>query len=282
MLERLYNIELVKKKPYIAFFLGLVYSIIGIGIATILFKKDPAIVTVAITALLLYPTIKGLVGREIGLLSKTKIKNPKLINHTRLILIYLLIFLGVMMGFSLFSIMLPSLATNTLFQNQLGVLYSSVGGATAFNSGLFMTLFMHNLVVLGLAFIMAFFIGDGAIFLLVWNASVWGTIFGNLAKTSALAGALNPLIIFGIILVIVLPHTLLEGLAYIFSAISGGVVSRSVISEKKANKKIILIRNAITILAIAIAVLVLAVFIEQYVLMNSGLYINIIGLSGLV
>lgn len=280
MLERLYNIELVKKKPYLAFFLGLVYSIIGIGIATILFKRDPAIVTVAITALLLYPTIKGLVGSEIGLLSKKK--QHRLRNHTRLVIIYLLIFLGVMIGFSLFSVMLPSLATNALFQNQIGVLYSSVGGATTFNSGLFSSLFMHNLVVLGLAFIMAFFIGDGAIFLLVWNASVWGTIFGNLAKTSALAGALNPFIIFGIILVIVLPHTLLEGLSYIFSAISGGVVSRSVISEKKANKKLILIRNSITILVIAIAVLLVAVFIEQYVLMNSGLYTQIIGLSGLV
>ncbi|MBT3303956.1 stage II sporulation protein M [Candidatus Woesearchaeota archaeon] len=280
MLERLYNIELVKKKPYIAFFLGLVYSIIGIGIAAILFKKDPAIVTVAITAILLYPTIKGLVGSEIGLLSKTK--HHKLRRHTKLVMIYLLIFLGVMIGFSLFSVMLPSLATNALFQSQIGVLYSSVGGAGTFNSGLFGALFMHNLVVLGLAFIMAFFIGDGGIFLLVWNASVWGTIFGNLAKTSALAGALNPFIIFGIILVIVLPHTLLEGLSYIFSAISGGVVSRSVISEKKANKKIVLIRNAITILVIAIVTLVIAVFIEQYVLINSGLYTQIIGLSGLI
>ncbi len=284
MLEALYKVDLIEKKPYLALILGIAYTVIGTGLAAWLFKSDPAIPSVAIISLLLYPTIKGLINKENALLKKQKKINKKaFLKNGKLMLIYLFIFLGVLIGFSLFSVILTPLATNQIFENQINVLYSSVGQASVLNSSLFSKLFTHNLIVLMLAFITALLVGDGAIFLLVWNASVWGTIFGNLAKSSAIAGSLNPFLVFGIILVIVLPHTLMEALSYITSAISGGVFSKTFISEKnKPKKRMALLKNASMLLITAIVILFIAVFIEQYVLIHSELYREIISLSGLL
>ena len=74
MLEGLYSAELIKKKPYIALLMGFTYSIIGIGLASWLFRKDPAIVSVALTSLLLYPSIKSLI-RIVGIFN-TEISPP--------------------------------------------------------------------------------------------------------------------------------------------------------------------------------------------------------------
>jgi hypothetical protein len=61
MLEQLYPIKLIQARTIYAFILGIAYSIIGIGIAVLLFPEDPAIVAVAFISLMFYPTIKRLV-----------------------------------------------------------------------------------------------------------------------------------------------------------------------------------------------------------------------------
>jgi len=280
MLEGLYSAQLIKKKPYFALLMGFTYSIIGIGLASWLFRRDPAIVSVALTSLLLYPTIKSLISEEINVLKKEKKSSIGLKKNIRFMIIYLFIFIGILAGFSLFSVILPPLATNKIFESQISVIYSSVGNANIFSAPLFYRLFFHNLVVLALAFLTALLIGDGAIFLLTWNASVWGTIFGNLAKTSALAGGLNPLILFLLVMAIVIPHTMMEALSYITAALSGGVFSRTLIKEtKKIEKRKALLKNAAFVLITAVIILLIAVFVEQYVLITSGLYKTIVGLS---
>ena len=216
MIEQLYPVKLIEKKPIFALMLGIAYSVIGIGIAVLLFPEDPAVVAVAIISLMFYPTIKKLMLS--GEIEQAKNEGFSLFafiqNHKYIFKIYILFFLGVLLGFSFFSINLPALATNHIFNNQINILYNITGQAI-FDVSRFVDIFLNNIGVLALIFITAFFIGDSGVFLLIWNASVWGTIFGLFAKNYAISSSQNPLYSFLLVLAIVITHTLLEAFAYI-------------------------------------------------------------------
>ena len=176
-----------------------------------------------------------------------------------------------------FSINLPALASNHILNNQIDILY---GIGHAFNLERFVNLFTNNLGVLILIFITAFFIGDGGIFLLTWNASVWGTIFGLFAKNYALNVSRNPFYAFLIVIGIVITHTLLEAFAYISSATAGGVVSKGLISETFMSQNFNrVIKGAAIALLFSIIVLVIAVAVETYVLTNVSIYREIVRYS---
>jgi uncharacterized membrane protein SpoIIM required for sporulation len=281
MLEQLYPIKIVEKKPYYAFILGLAYSIIGIGIAVLLFPEDPAIVAVALISLMFYPTLKKLLALE----EKEEAKNLKfnLIDffkdHQYIFKVYILFFLGAMLGFAFFTISLPSLAANHIFNNQVDILYRITGAAT-FNLARFGEIFANNIVVLILVFVTAFLIGDGAIFLLTWNASVWGTIFGLFAKNYALSASKNPFYVFLVVITIVITHTLLEAFAYISAASAGGVISKGMVKERLASTKFNrVVKGTLITLLFAILVLIVAVAVENYVLGNIKIYQEIVRYS---
>lgn len=278
VLEQLYPLKLIEKNPFYAFLLGLGYSVIGIGSAILLFPEDPAIVAVAFTAIMILPTLNKLLRHEEEIESEKKDFGIYLFfrDHRCTFFIYTFFFLGVLLSFAIFSLALPSLATNILFENQLGVLYGQTGKA-AFSIPLFWDIFANNLGVLILCFVAAFFFGDGGIFLITWNASVWGTIFGSLAKNAALGVGKNPWIYFILVLISVFPHMLLEAFSYFNSATAGGIVSKAVMREKLFSPKFYTIFvNTLLLLLFALLVLVVAVSVETYVLGNFDVYRTII------
>ncbi len=311
VLEQIYPIKLIEKKVIFAFILGLAYSVIGIGLAVIIFPEDPALVAVAFTSLLILPTLKKIL--EEPHLAEEKIKNdPSLIQKTlnhitifslmnflrhywEVIKVYAALFLGIFMSFSFFALKLPSLATNHIFENQINVIYGASVGKAAFSAPLFQNIFNNNLVVLTLCFLAAFILGEGAIFLITWNASVWGTIFGNLAKSASFAVGKNPYIYFLIIIIVVFPHMILEAISYFTAALGGTLLSKNFLKywlRTKSSmifvknylsfKNIKVLKNIIIIFLIAVAILVIAVLIETYVLGNVSVYRTIIRQSFLV
>jgi uncharacterized membrane protein SpoIIM required for sporulation len=278
MIEQLYPIKLIEKRAVIALILGLAYSIIGIGIAVLLFPEDPAIVAVAIISLMFYPTIKKLMVCE----ECEEAKNTKfsllgfLNNHKYIFKIYILFFLGVLLGFSFFSVNLPSLATNHIFNNQINILYQ-VTGKAVFDVAKFENILINNIGVLILIFITAFFIGDSGVLLLTWNASVWGTIFGLFAKNYALSVAKSPIYAFLLVLAIVITHTLLEAFAYISSAAAGSVLSKAMVGEKIMSDRFNnVIKGTVITLLFAFMILLIAVAVETYVLGNVKIYQTIV------
>lgn len=278
MLEQIYPIKLIEKNLVYAFLMGLSYAVIGIGLAVLLFPEDPALVAVAFISIMFYPTISKLMKQEEAIETKREEFNlfVFLRDHKYVFMVYLLFFVGVLLVFSFFALLLPSLATNHIFKNQIEVLYGFTGGAI-FDKGLFFDILKNNLMVLVVIFITSFVLGDGGIFLITWNASVWGTIFGNLAKTAALNADRSPFFYFGLVFVIVAPHMLLEAFAYVASATTGGVVSKAMIKEKLLSRRFnYIVVNTIISLIFALLVLLVAVAVETYVLRNVGTYQMII------
>jgi len=189
----------------------------------------------------------------------------------------MLIFIGVLLVFSYFALALPSLATNHIFENQIEVLFGKATGMAAFDKGFFFDIFLNNAMVLLVIFITSFVLGEGGVFLIVWNASVWGTIFGNIARCGAANVNHNPYIYFVIIILTVSIHMLLEAFAYVGSATTGGVISKALTKEKLLSRRFTTITvNTIISLVFAFVILILAAIVETYVLGNATAYQTII------
>ena len=129
---------------------------------------------------------------------------------------------------------------------------------------MFAHILLNNLKVLVLSFLFSFLFGAGAIYIILWNASIIGVFLGQ--ETIKYNG---PLYIKYILyplykLLIILPHGILEFLAYFISALAGGILSVALIKPLKKNILERIIIDSILLFVISIVVLVVAAFVEAY------------------
>ena len=292
VLEHIFPEDWLERKGCYAFILGVIYSIIGILIASVLFPGDPALVAVAFTALLLLPEMYKIFSIEERQESVEQKVNMRELwkDDIGVVKIYLFLFLGIILVYSVGAMLLPNLESNTLFREQLEIRFgqgfsgNAISGqavsSNIFSSDLFYDLLSNNFMVLIACFILALLSGDGAIFLITWNASVWGTIFGVTAKYAGEFVGQNPLYLFGIIMLIVFPHMILEGISYFLAAISGSVISKDVLLEKFASDRFFEVFSFnLYLLLFALIFLVLGALVETFVLNNVIVYQDIIRAS---
>ena len=286
VLEHIFPEDWLENKGRYAFLLGVIYSVIGILIASVLFPGDPALVAVAFTSLLLLPELYKIFSMEERQESLEKKVTLSALwrDDANLVRIYIFLFIGILLVYSLGTILLPSFQANTLFREQLEIRFGQgfAGNATAgiFSSGLFLSLLSNNFLVLLACFIMGLLTGDGAIFLITWNASVWGTIFGITAKNAASFSGGNPFWIFFLIMLIVFPHMIIEAISYFLAAISGSVISKDVLLEKFASDRFLEVFGFnLYLLLFALIFLVVGAIVEAFVLQHVTLYQEIIQMS---
>lgn len=286
VLEHIFPEDWLEKKGRYAFLLGIIYSIIGILLASILFPGDPALVAVAFTSLLLLPEmykIFSIEERKESIEQKVSL-SALWRDDIDVVRIYIFLFLGILLVYALGTILLPHMQTNLLFREQLEIRFGQgfTGQAVSgvFSSDLFYSLLSNNFLVLIACFIMALLTGDGAIFLITWNASVWGTIFGLTAKNAAVFAGKHPLYFLGIIMLVVFPHMILEAISYFLAAISGGVISKDVILEKFASDRFFEVFGFnLYLLLFGLLFLLLGAIVETFVLENVTIYQEIIKMS---
>ncbi|MEK6900702.1 MAG: stage II sporulation protein M [Nanoarchaeota archaeon] len=286
VLEHIFPEDWLEQKGRYAFLLGLGYSIIGIIIASILFPGDPALVAVAFTSMLLIPELYKIFSIEERQESMERKVSLRALwrDDIEIVRIYLFLFLGVLLVYSIATIFLPEFQSNNLFREQLEIRFGQgfAGSAVAgiFSSGLFYDLLSNNFLVLVACFILALLTGDGAILLIVWNASVWGTVFGLTAKGASMFAGQHPLYFFALIMLIVFPHMILEGISYFLAAISGSVISKDVILEQFDSQRFLEVFGFnLYLLLFSLLFLILGAVVETFVLQNVGVYQDIIGMS---
>lgn len=283
VLEHIFPEDWLERKGRYAFVLGIVYSLVGVLISSILFPGDPALVAVAITSLLLLPELYKIFSIEERQESMEQHVNMRSLwrDDIDIIKIYIFLFLGILIVYSIGTILLPSFTTNNLFREQLEIRLGQGFAGNAFAAGgLFMDLLSNNFLVLIACFIMALLTGDGAIFLITWNASVWGTIFGFTAKNAAAFSGQNPFAVFGLIMLIVFPHMMIEAISYFLAAISGSIISKDVLLEKFASHRFFEVFGFnLYLLLFALLFLVVGAGVETWVLTHVGAYQEIIRMS---
>lgn len=286
VLEHIFPEDWLERKGRYAFILGVAYTVVGVLIASVLFPGDPALVAVAFTSMLLLPELYKVFSieeRKERLEQHVTLKEVWR-NDADVIRIYIFLFLGILLVYAVGTLLLPSFTTNTLFREQLEIRFGQgfAGNAIlgSFSPDLFFSLLSNNFLVLMACFVLALLTGDGAIFLITWNASVWGTIFGLTAKNASLVSGQHPVLVFGMILLIVFPHMILEAMSYFFAAISGSVISKDVLLEDFASSRFFEVFGFnLYLLLFGLIILVLGAGVEAWVLDNVNVYQEIIQLS---
>jgi|SRR3989344_2595545 len=287
VLEHIFPEDWLESKGRYAFLLGLGYSVVGVLLASILFPGDPALVAVAFTSMLLLPELYKIFSieeRQLSLERKVSFRSLWR-DDINLVRVYVFLFLGIILVYSIGTIILPDFQTNSLFREQLEIRFGQGFSGQAvsgelFSSGLFYDLLSNNFLVMLAIFIMALLTGDGAIFLITWNASVWGAIFGITAKNAAIFSGRHPLLLFALIMLIVLPHMIIEATCYFLSAISGSVISKDVLLEKFASERFLEVFGFnLYLFLFALGFLVLGALVETFVLQNVSIYQEIIQMS---
>jgi hypothetical protein len=287
VLEHIFPEDWLERKARYAFILGVVYSVIGILLSSILFPGDPALVAVAFTSLLLLPELYKIFSFEER---QEKLEQRVTFralwrDDAEVVRIYIFLFLGILLVYSVGTMILPEMQTNDLFREQLEIRFGQgfAGQAVSrgiFSSDLFWDLLSNNFLVLLACFIMALLTGDGAIFLISWNASVWGTIFGITAKGASIIGGKHPFYFFGLIMLVVFPHMITEAISYFLAPISGSVISKDVLLEEFASEKFLEVFGFnLYLLLFGLLFLLLGAIIETFVLQHVGIYQEIIQLS---
>src|SRR3989344_5799451 len=187
VLELLIDPLKAKKHPLWLFVLGIFFSSIAIVFSLWVFKSQASLVMVFLTVVMTVPLMYSTLVME----EKEDLKEPNettiLKQHAKALTFLSALFLGFVVGYSLWYLFLPADILQTTFNVQLDTIRSINtdltlrGSSVDWNTGWhsFFAIFANNFKVFLFCLIFAFFFGAGSIFILAWNASVISAAVGT-------------------------------------------------------------------------------------------------------
>ncbi|MBI2650431.1 stage II sporulation protein M [Candidatus Woesearchaeota archaeon] len=277
VVEALLNPFKAEKKPWEMFFLGFLYTSIGVFLSLWIFRNEASMIMVfmiTIAALpIFYNTAKLEESKDMIMDSETAI----LREHNKAISFFVYMFIGITLACALWYIVLPTSTTNSLFDKQTGTIQAinnQVTGNVVYNLNIFWKIFFNNFKVLAFSILFAFIYGAGAIFILAWNATVIGAAIGNFIRanisnyTSSLglleAGNYFHVVSLGLLKYSI--HGLPEIAAYFYGGLAGGILSVALIRKHfKSEKFQTIMKDFSEMTLIAVGFLIAAAFLEVYV-----------------
>ena len=280
VLESLSNPWKAEHRPWMLFFWGMAYSVLGGLLSAWLFPASIAsIVMVALVSgaaiPLLYNTIKFEEEKDIEIPVEKKL----LEEHGKAIMVFMMLFLGMTAGMTLLYLALPVNQAVSLFSSQISTYkeinpgHAVIGQATGGSD--FQRIFFNNLKVLFFCVVFSFLYGAGAIFVLAWNASVIALAIGNVVRTklallAASAGVVGVSQYFKIVTIDgfgrYFIHGIFEIASYVIAALAGGIISVAIIKKhfnSEQSEHIIL--DVSDLLLASFVVLLFAAIIEVYI-----------------
>lgn len=292
VLESLIKPKKAEHKPYKMLPIGILYATVAIFISLWVFKEQASLVMVFITVICTTPLMYNIIKLEEKKDTKLLKERTLLREHSKVLAAFTFLFFGFIIAFSLWCIILPQPAVNSLFSTQtatINSINSKVTGqaiqtfsvpstrqiTTQFSSAnLFSQIVSNNFKVMLFCIFFSFFFGAGAIFILTWNASVISAAIGtfirnNLSSAAASTGLTQVATYFHVTSLGILKysiHGVPEILAYFVGGLAGGIISVAVIRhdfDTKIFKHII--KDFAYLFALAIILVLIAAFLEVYV-----------------
>ncbi len=258
--EELFSKQYLLKHPFMIFLSALAFTIFGIGGSIILFKDfNPSIIALALIGLMLVDSFSN------TLLER---KNNHWNQFKESLLIYLFIFAGVFIGYLLFGFVLPAEASNVIFQTQF-LERGTMDATQLFFQGTFSSMLLNNLGVLAVCLLVSIIFGIETFFLFIvlWNASVFGSIFGSIASQAPIITGTNPLFTLVVLMIMALPHLVLEISAYLMSGLVGSNVSHKLLGRK------VPLSYTMKLLVASIGLIILGVLFEYFFAPQVGLWL---------
>jgi uncharacterized membrane protein SpoIIM required for sporulation len=285
VLESIFPTKSLLENKWLFLGFAILISLLSVFVSVLFFESSASILSIAfITMGFMYFLIKVFYNTEKVVLSKEKSFFRR---YLFVVEIYFKIFAVLVIIFTLLFVFLPEDYRNVVFKEQVETLSSidslrasiNVAGNLYLNSptGLFGYIFLNNLGVLFAILLFSFIFGVGALFIIVYQASIFGSVVGTkilaILPTYVSKGAYAHIyaLVHGSFLSLgLLPHGLFELSAYFLAAVVGGIISAILHGhyiEVRANLKRIILDLGI-ILSVAIICLLIGALIETNLILG--------------
>ena len=269
-----------EREPWTMFFVGIIYASLAILLVNWIFSGDAVldkysgILVVTFTVMFSLPFMYYLIKNEEEKDFKYEGSFRILKEHSKAIVALLFLFLGFIVAFSFWYVIL---ASNQSFRAQIET-YCLINRPSNFNECVaqygikevskttaFLTakerifmIFSNNIYVLIFTLIFSLIFGAGAIFILAWNASVIAAAVGIFTQSDLAS------LPFGIMRYMI--HGMPEIAAYFVGALAGGIVSIAIIKhDLKTEKFWSILQDSLNLIIIAIVILFVAALIEVFI-----------------
>jgi len=283
VLESIIGPKKAEKKPFDLFFVGFLYASVAMFLSLWIFRDQTSLVMVFLTVMAALPLVYETMKYEERKDSSNSSEYKLLKEHSKALSFLIFLFLGTVVSFSLWYILLPEKIVDSVFNTQISTIKNInanifgidiVTSQYINSSNLFGQIFSNNLKVLLFSIFFSFFFGAGALFILIWNASVISTAIGNFfrvniseyASTFGFIKFAGYFHIYSLGLLRYFIHGIPEILAYFVGGLAGGIISIAVTRHEVGTKEFTkVLIDSIDLIIIAVALLFVAGLLEVYV-----------------
>lgn len=286
VLELLTNPLEARHQPGKTLLLGFFYTSVALLLSMWIFHESVGLISVFLTVIAAFPLFYGVI-REVAR-EEYQRGQGKLLwrEQSQAAGVLFFLFLGVTLGFMAWYVFIPAPLLPEVFGSQTGVITGVSGFSTAGLAGsggeidsgerlgFFAEILLNNLSVLLFCVLFSFLYGAGAVFILIWNASVVGVALGNFIRLGVggaagilgLAGAGSYFQVISLGVLRYSLHGIPEILAYLIAGIAGSMVSLGLYFGRK-NRRYVkeLFADVLELTGIAILLLVVSALLEAFV-----------------
>ncbi len=290
VLESIIGEKRIRQNPVLILFITFFLTLASIYFADLLFPEHGSILSVAFVTIALVPIIHNiLASEESEELLERKSSATFFARHFNVIMLYVWVFIGIILAFSVAYVVAPIDAKPVFFDEQITA-FCSISGSASCNEGkplsiagratasamsvcqnpssknvFACTSFIYENNAGVLAFILALSViyGAGAIFIIAWNASILGVFFGEMIMAGEhLRG-------FGFLQGMLIGHGPPELLAYVFAALAGAIISAAISKgDFLRHEGEIIIKDVLFLVGLAVFSVVYGAFVEAVGLMG--------------
>ena len=250
------------------FILGLIYASAGVLLSMWIFPTDPSLSIVFLTTMASIPILVLILKIE-ETENFQKKEYPLIGNHKDVLAIIFFLFIGLLIAFTTWYLILPQEMVDKVFLAQTNTI-NSINSNVRVQGSYIQTEFLkiilaNNFKVLFFCLIFSLLYGAGAIFIITWNASVLGTAIGNAIKVNV-SDAFSYVSAIPIGFGQYLLHGIPELIAYFLAGIAGGIISAAVIRHKPSSNKFKeVMLDSIDLIILASIVLIVSGLLEVYI-----------------
>jgi uncharacterized membrane protein SpoIIM required for sporulation len=262
MFDLLFNFRKAKRHPLELVFVAVFYSSLSILLGSWIFRGVESIAIVFLTLISCLYIIQGAERFEERKEKNSNSERWVLRKHRGIVVMVLSLFVGFMVSFTLWAYLLPQSELLGVFglQKESVEQIHSLTGRAVFPD--FVSVILNNNVrIVFVSLVFALFYGAGAVYILVWNASIMGFVMGSIARAESSIFAI-PLVLFKYSL-----HGIPEMAAYVVAAVAGGILYFSLLNgdllRRNRVKRILL--DVLLLIGISIVLLFFAALIEVYI-----------------
>jgi len=260
----LFNPRKAQRHPLEFMLIAIFYSSLSVIIGSWIFPEYASLIIVALSVFSCLYVVQGAIRAEEAKERNYKTEGWLLQRHKKTLKFLLLLFIGFVISFALWTFFLPTDQISTLFSLQDSTVENvkaSVGTGSAVNQGSLLTIIGNNLKVSFISLIFALLYGAGALFIIIWNASVMGFVIGDLARNAFGIASLP------IAFIKYFVHGIPEVLAYLTMALAGGIIYVAAWEGDfhDPGRRKTIIRDTLTLVLISVGLILISALIEVFI-----------------